>query len=154
MSQPYDPYQVPDESRQSAAPFGAPAGDQHSTGYQQHPLNAGAAQPYGAPAGQQAQAYSQGYVPPMPPSQVLPQGFAVAALVLGLIGLLVSWFTVGIPSILAVIFGHIGLSRANRGTASGKGMAIAGLVLGYLVVGLIILLLAVAATFVAWAPSM
>jgi hypothetical protein len=71
------------------------------------------------------------------PAQPAPRnsGMAVASLVLGLVGLFVSWFTFGIPSILAVIFGHIGISqtRPDRGL-SGRGMAIAGLVLGYIVV--------------------
>lgn len=51
-------------------------------------------------------------------------GFAIAALVTGLLGL----------SLFAVIFGHVGLSQAKRsgGAMGGRGMAIAGLVLGYL----------------------
>jgi len=59
---------------------------------------------------------------------------ATASLVLGLVGLFFSWFTFGIPSILAVIFGHIGVSQTKLGGLSGRGMAIAGLVLGYVVV--------------------
>lgn len=60
------------------------------------------------------------------PQADLPQTMAIVSLVLGIVG-----FT-GIPtSILAVIFGHIALSRINRGEEGGKGMAIAGLVLGY-----------------------
>lgn len=53
-------------------------------------------------------------------------GFAVASLVLGII-----WcYFVG--SLLAVIFGHIAISQIGRDGGSGKGMAIAGLVLGYI----------------------
>lgn len=48
-------------------------------------------------------------------------GFAVAALVLGLVG----------GSLLAVVFGHIALSQIRRIGQHGRGMAIAGLVLGY-----------------------
>lgn len=59
-----------------------------------------------------------------------PRGLSIAALVLGIVGLFVSWFVLGIPSILAVVFGHIGLRREP----AGRGMAIAGLVTGYLAI--------------------
>lgn len=45
-----------------------------------------------------------------------------------------------IGSILAVIFGHIAISQSHRDeTIRGRGMAIAGLVLGYIAIGLLIL---------------
>lgn len=53
-------------------------------------------------------------------------GMAIASLVLGILGL----FLPGL-GILALIFGGIGISKANQG-AGGKGMAVAGLVLGIL----------------------
>jgi hypothetical protein len=61
---------------------------------------------------------------------------AIAALVLAIVGLLFC----GIPSIGAVVFGHIGLHQINRsnGTEQGKGMAITGLVIGYLVIALFV----------------
>jgi Domain of unknown function (DUF4190) len=62
-------------------------------------------------------------------------GLAIASLVLGIVW--VFW----IGSILAVIFGHIALSRikASRGMIEGKGLAIAGLVLGYLGIATLVL---------------
>jgi len=73
-------------------------------------------------------------VPPPQPGQaqvvyqvIQPQpanGVAVAGLVLGILGVLIPFL-----GILGLIFGAVGLSKANRG-AGGKGMAIAGLVLG------------------------
>jgi uncharacterized paraquat-inducible protein A len=62
-------------------------------------------------------------------------GFCVASLVLGIIGIPICFF---VPSILAIIFGGIGLRQISlsQGSTSGKGMGIAGIVLG--VVGLII----------------
>jgi hypothetical protein len=51
---------------------------------------------------------------------------ATASLVLGILG-----FLLPLLSILALIFGGIGISRANQG-ATGKGLAVAGLVLGIL----------------------
>jgi hypothetical protein len=56
-------------------------------------------------------------------------GFAVAALVLGL----TSFCTI-VTGILAVIFGNIALGRIARsqGNEKGRGMAIAGIVLGWI----------------------
>jgi hypothetical protein len=54
-------------------------------------------------------------------------GMAVAALVVGLIGLLLFGVVMGI---LAIIFGAIGIGKANALGGKGKGMAIAGLILG------------------------
>jgi hypothetical protein len=55
-------------------------------------------------------------------------GLAIASLVLGILWLY--W----IGTILAVIFGHVALSRIKRssGQLRGRGLAIAGLVFGYL----------------------
>src|SRR5262249_29300948 len=66
-------------------------------------------------------------------------GLAIASMVLGIVW--VYW----IGSILAVVFGHVALSQIKKsGDAQrGRGMAIAGLVLGY--VGVAILLLVVVA---------
>jgi hypothetical protein len=71
--------------------------------------------------------------PPPPPiaaiggyaRPVRTSGLAIASLVLGILWLF------GGGSILAVIFGHISLRQINRGERDGKGLAIAGLVLGY-----------------------
>jgi hypothetical protein len=52
-------------------------------------------------------------------------GLAVAALVLGILWL----FWLG--STLAILFGHIALDQIKHSNQSGKGMAVAGLVLGY-----------------------
>jgi hypothetical protein len=69
------------------------------------------------------------------PQPAASNGMAIAGLVCGIIGLLIANVILG-P--LGIIFGGIGLSRANRG-ASGRGMAIAGIVLGVidLVVGIV-----------------
>ena len=53
-------------------------------------------------------------------------GLAIAGLVCGLVGLLLVNYILG-P--LAIIFGGIGWSRANRGAAH-RGMAIAAVILG------------------------
>ncbi len=55
---------------------------------------------------------------------------AVASLVLGLLG-----FTI-IGAILAIVFGHVAQAqiRQSRGLLEGKGLALAGLIMGYLVI--------------------
>jgi Domain of unknown function (DUF4190)/Domain of unknown function (DUF1707) len=79
---------------------------------------------------------------PYPPAVVYPttNGLAVASLVAGFLWL--GWF----GSILAVIFGHIALGQINRsgGRETGSGLAIAGLVLGYMGVATLLLVLAFA----------
>ena len=69
-----------------------------------------------------------------PPSTIGPvqlqrtSGFAVTALVLGLTG-----FCTIVTGILAVIFGNVALGKIARseGGEKGRGMAIAGIVLGW-----------------------
>jgi len=64
-------------------------------------------------------------------------GVAVAALVLGITSIVFSWWGLLtlVQVMLAIVFGSVGISKANRG-ASNKGLAVAGLVLG--LVGLVI----------------
>lgn len=74
---------------------------------------------YGAPAG-----YGYGY------ATVAPQttnGMAIASLVLSLLS-----FACAITWILGIVFGHIALGQINRTGEGGRGLAIAGLVIGYL----------------------
>ena len=72
-------------------------------------------QPYGfQPAGQQP----------------TTSGMAIASLVCSLAGVLLC----GIPAVLGVIFGFVGISQTKDGARKGRGMAIAGLVIGVAVV--------------------
>lgn len=69
-------------------------------------------------------------VGPMPggSSSGSPQnGMGTAALVLGILGFFC--FPL-ISSVLAIIFGKIGMTRANQGLATNRGVAKAGFVLG------------------------
>lgn len=67
----------------------------------------------------------------------LPQTMAIVSLVCGLGG-----FLIGLPaSIVAIVFGHIAYGRINRGEETGRGMALAGLILGYLLTGISVLFL-------------
>ncbi|PZS37953.1 MAG: DUF4190 domain-containing protein [Pseudonocardiales bacterium] len=64
-------------------------------------------------------------------------GFGIAALVLGLLALVLCWTIVGgiLFGILAMIFGLLGRARAKRGEATNGGVSLAGIVLG--IIGLL-----------------
>lgn len=76
--------------------------------------------------------------PALPTSPVQPKtsGLAIWSLVLGILSLICFSIIAGIP---AVICGHIALSRIKRsvGFLQGNGLAIGGLVTGYLSIALI-----------------
>ena len=83
-----------------------------------------------------------GYAPPpayYPPMQESPSGLAITALVTGILGLLLSWMSCFCPPIglalglPALITGIMGLRQVDREPHhTGRGMAIAGIVLGSL----------------------
>lgn len=80
-----------------------------------------------------------GFQPPpdKPPGQPRSEGLAITSMVLGIVGLLsVCCCTLlsGPLGIAATITGFIGLSKANDGSAGGKGMAVAGVVLGIITI--------------------
>jgi hypothetical protein len=72
-------------------------------------------------------------------------GFAVAALVLGIAVLC----TGILGGILAVVFGNLALARIDESpeTQKGRGMAIAGIVLGWIAIGLTAVVAAVWLTY-------
>ncbi|BAL86202.1 hypothetical protein AMIS_9820 [Actinoplanes missouriensis 431] len=134
--QPYAP--LPYEPQQ---PYSAPPAHSGPPAYPAPPV-------FGAPGypetgyQQQAAGYPQPQTPPyLPPPGYHPHmvvgmptsAWSVAALVLGICSLLLGWCTWAVPALLAVVFGHIGLAETKDGRKSGRGMAIAGLVMGYLV---------------------
>lgn len=99
--------------------------------------------------------------PPSPygPSQTIYQqvvrppsnGMAVAAMVLGIVAIAVGFWSIipilglmaaffaFVPGVLAVIFGAIGRSRSGALGGLGRGQAMAGLVLGAVTLGIIVL---------------
>ena len=99
---------------QNVPPYGQPQYGQPPAGYGQPPMGQ---PPYGYPPGGQ-----------MPPQPTGGNGWGVAALVTGLIG-----FCVPFLGLLGILFGFLGLRTAKR-NFSGKGLSIAGLVLGFLTV--------------------
>ncbi|MEO3859588.1 DUF4190 domain-containing protein [Acrocarpospora sp. B8E8] len=54
--------------------------------------------------------------------------------------LFAGWCSFGVPCIIAVICGHVGLSETKYGQKGGRGMAVTGLILGYLLVAPMIFL--------------
>ena len=87
-------------------------------------------QPSGPPPGYPQGPPQQGYGQP-----ARTNGLAIASMILGIVWL--CW----LGSILAVIFGHVALGQIKNsgGTQTGRGFAIAGLILGYLGVVTLIL---------------
>jgi hypothetical protein len=93
------------------------------------PLAGAAVNPYHAPTTQpQHPAGYPGYAPPAATS-----GLAIASLVCGILGI-VSCLYLSFLGIPAVICGHLSLSKIKNSTTpiDGRGLAIAGLVMGYI----------------------
>jgi hypothetical protein len=106
-------YQQPTEQyAQPGSPYGPP-----NTYGQPNPY--GQPSPYGQP-----NPYGQPAYYGMPPAE--PKGLSITSMICGISSVLLGWFL--IPQIVAIITGHLALSREP----SGKGMSITGLVLGYL----------------------
>ena len=81
-------------------------------------------QPYGQPYGPPP--YGYGYPPPR-----RTNGLAIASMVLGIVWLY--W----LGSVLALVFGYVARRQIRERGESGDGMAIAGIVLGWVGVGII-----------------
>jgi hypothetical protein len=107
----------------SQPPYGQPP-------YSPQPYGQGP-QPYGQPP-LPGQPYGYGYPPPR-----RTNGLAIASMVLGILWLY--W----IGSILALVFGYVARKQIRERGESGDGMAIAGIVLGWVGVGLIALFVVV-----------
>ena len=89
-------------------------------------------QPYGQPSAN----YYQG---PMAPAT---SGYAIASLICSLLGYIGVF---GFGPLLGIIFGHLALREIDRsnGALQGRGIAQAGLILGYIALGLVVLLVAI-----------
>ena len=80
------------------------------------------------PGGQVPPPYGYGYPPPR-----RTNGLAIASMVLGIVWLY--W----LGSVLALVFGYIARRQIRERGESGDGMAIAGIVLGWVGIGLAVL---------------
>ncbi|MCF4136853.1 DUF4190 domain-containing protein [Streptomyces sp. Tue 6430] len=94
--------------------------------------------PYGQPTPPYGQSTpSPSYGQPTPPYGTPPErrnGFGIAALVLGIVAVVLFWTVFGgiLLGLLAVVFGVLGHRRARRGVATNGVMAIVGAVTGAL----------------------
>jgi competence protein ComGC len=82
--------------------------------------------------------------PPSSAPEAKNSGLAIWSLVLGILGLVLLLFCVGpLFAIPAVICGHIAYGRIKRsgGALSGQGLALAGLITGYVTIGLAIIVI-------------
>jgi len=89
-------------------------------------------------------AYPGSYPPPppqpyagyAPPPAAPKNGLGITALVLAIIGLVFCWTVAGgvILGLAAVIIGFVARGRVKRGQATNGGVAIAGIVLGFLAI--------------------
>ncbi|HSO56265.1 MAG TPA: DUF4190 domain-containing protein [Actinomycetes bacterium] len=99
----------------------------------QSPPQPGQGQPGGYPPPGQAPA--GGYPPAGYPATRRRNGMGTAALVIGVVALTLVLLLLFSPlgaflGLLAILFGILGLMRANRGEADNRGQAVAGLVTG------------------------
>ena len=80
--------------------------------------------------------------PSAPPERPITNGLAVASLAAGIVWL--GW----LGSIAAVVFGHVALGQIKRsgGRETGWGLAVAGLVLGYCGLGVLLIVMIAAAS--------
>ena len=86
------------------------------------------------------------YRPGSPPAVSRTNSMAVASMACGL-GQVIFWFLAGIP---AIVFGHIARRQIRETGEAGSGMAMAGLIMGY--VGVFVPLIALI-TAIAWLAS-
>jgi hypothetical protein len=157
---PSEPYRAPDPA---TTPYGTSDGG--APGHDVPPGPGYAAPTYGSdqpgqqPYGQQQ--YGQPYQQPQYGQPYQQQqygsvqrgparnGLGIAALVLGILGLLTSWLVIGaVPGLIAIVLGAIGLGRVKRGEANNRGMAITGIVLGVLSLIVAAVVIAVGASFI------
>jgi hypothetical protein len=126
-TQPAYPIQAPGYGGGTAVPPGPPA-------YGAAPYaNAG----YGQYAPQGQAAYGQ-------PVKRKTNGLAIASLICSCAGV----FVLGIPAILGIIFGFVarGQIRRSNGAQSGEGLALAGIIVGFVVAAIVIVVFVVSAT--------
>ncbi|SFK15055.1 DUF4190 domain-containing protein [Cellulomonas sp. KH9] len=122
---PAPPYGTPPAQPPSGVPYGGPA--------------------YGAPG---APGYGpQGYPPPYPGAPVPTDGMAVASLVTSVGGLVL---LCGLTGPVGLGLGIAALPRIRRSGARGRGMAIAGIVVGAIGTAVLVATVAVLAAVVQW----
>lgn len=146
MSQDPDPHGQRPAEGQPPSLHKSPGGQPPSAGYPQAPGQGfpPAPGPSGYPTAPGPVGYGPGHGGGQPPKN----GLGIAALVLGIasIPMGIFFFPVGIIlGVLAVILGAVGMSRAKSGRATNRGVALAGLITGFLgaAIGIVFLVLTI-----------
>lgn len=133
---PVQPYQPPPLQPHQAYP---PAYDPYAASAPP-PVPYAAPVPPPAPYGPPAQPYDYGYAgSPYGYSAPRPtEGLAVASLVVSCAAIagLCGWGIGGLLGILGAIFGHVARKRIRTSGANGAGMALAGIIIGWIVTGI------------------
>jgi hypothetical protein len=88
---------------------------------------------YGSPYYQPAYQYPPQYAPPRP-----TEGLAIASLVVSCAGVLglCAWTIGGVLGLVGAILGHVARRRIRRTGASGAGLALAGIIVGWVCTGI------------------
>lgn len=68
--------------------------------------------------------------PPLAPRH---SSMSSASITIAVIGIFIGWCTFGAPSIIAVILGIAGYAETGNGKMTGRGQAVAGIIVGALV---------------------
>jgi hypothetical protein len=126
-AQPYDPLPGQAYDPRTGLPLAPPPAPQSTAPYYNAPYGGA---PYGPPPGYSPTGYSPQFYGGYPQARPT-NGMAIASLVLGILWL----YWVG--SILALVFGYIAKQQIRERGEVGGGMATAGIVLGWIGVGLL-----------------
>lgn len=109
-------------------------------------------QPTGQAGWQQQQQWPQAAPVNEPPRNAGTSGMAVTAMILGILSLVFFWVPIlgGLGAVIAVVLGFIGRSSAKKRGVGGAGMALAGIITGFLALAGNILLTIWLATAGGW----
>ncbi|GAA2662305.1 DUF4190 domain-containing protein [Paractinoplanes durhamensis] len=146
MTDPYQPTGQPNPNPPPPDPYVPPA-------YQPQPYAQptpyAQADPYAQPAYQQP-AFPYGYQPPRP-----TEGLAIASLVVSCVSVFgLCFYGIGaLLGIVGAILGHVARRRIARDGSNGAGMALAGIITGWIVAALGALGLAAAIIFLVANPN-
>ena len=123
-----DAYGAPTSSAPSYAPPTGPAYGQG--GYAQQPSGYPAAAPYGA-----AQGYPASYTPY--PTEPKTNVLAIVSLIASIVGFI--WIIPFLGGLAGAIMGHISLGQIKKNGEKGRGLALAGIIVGWVGVGLFVI---------------
>jgi hypothetical protein len=150
------PPQQPSGWQDQSWPAPAPYGDQPvypASDPSVYPGSGGPAQP-GSPAAGYPPAYGYGgYAPPMVAASPGTNGMSIASLVVSIVGALglICYGAGGILGIVGAILGHVARRQIRERGEGGDGMALAGIIVGWIATGLGVVIVALVIVLVVWA---